>query len=188
MLALFDWFLVLLYIIFIMIDYEKLISGFKRMVPPRFRDVLFGIFDDVKDSMNHYFRGQALIAFSVGILFSIGFLIIGLPLGVVLGLFIGLLNMVPYLQLVSLPVTTLLCIVCSVQEGIQFWPLWWSAMAVYVIVQAIQDLFLTPKVMGKAMGMNPAIILLSLSVWGLAVRHHRHDYSAAAHHTANLIL
>ena len=39
-------------------------------------------------------------------------------------------------------------------------------MAVYIIVQCIQDLFLTPKIMGKAMGLNPAIILLSLSVWG----------------------
>ena len=39
-------------------------------------------------------------------------------------------------------------------------------MAVYIIVQAIQDLILTPKIMGKAMGLNPAIILLSLSVWG----------------------
>ena len=39
-------------------------------------------------------------------------------------------------------------------------------MAVYIIVQCIQDLVLTPKIMGKAMGLNPAIILLSLSVWG----------------------
>jgi predicted PurR-regulated permease PerM len=39
-------------------------------------------------------------------------------------------------------------------------------MAVYVIVQVIQDFVLTPKIMGKAMGLNPAIILLSISVWG----------------------
>ena len=39
-------------------------------------------------------------------------------------------------------------------------------MAVYLIVQSIQDLVLTPKIMGNAMGLNPAIILLSLSIWG----------------------
>ena len=44
--------------------------------------------------------------------------------------------------------------------------IFWECMAVYIIVQCIQDLFLTPKIMGKAMGLNPAIILLSLSVWG----------------------
>lgn len=161
-----DVFLILLYVIFIMIDYEKLIRGFRHVVPPRYKQLVFTVFDDVKDSMNHYFRGQAFIAFIVGVLFSVGFLIVGLPLAVVLGLFIGLLNMVPYLQLISLPVTTMLCIVCSVQEGMAFWPLWWACMGVYVVVQCIQDLFLTPKVMGKAMGLNPAIILLSLSVWG----------------------
>ncbi len=166
LLGIFNWFLVLLYLVFIMLDYEKLLDGFKHMVPPRYRRQTFKIGSDVKRSMNHYFRGQALVAFCVGVLFSIGFLIVGLPLAVVLGLFIGLLNMVPYLQLISLPVTTVLCLVYSMQGGVEFWPVWWQCMAVYIVVQCIQDLLLTPKIMGKAMGLNPAIILLSLSVWG----------------------
>ena len=162
----FSWFIVLLYIVFIMLDYERLLKGFRRMVPPKYRDTTFRIFNDVKDSMNHYFRGQALVAFIVGILFCIGFSIIGLPLAIALGLFIGVLNMVPYLQLISLVPSTILCMVCSVDSNVEFWHIWWSTMAVYIIVQCIQDLFLTPKIMGKAMGLNPAIILLSLSVWG----------------------
>lgn len=165
-LELFSWFLVILYVVFIMLDYERLLAGFKRMVPPKYRKATFRIADDVKNSMNHYFRGQALVAFIVGILFCIGFLIIGLPLAVVLALFIGLLNMVPYLQLISLIPTTIICLVYSVGIGASFWSVWLSAMAVYIVVQCIQDLFLTPKIMGKAMGLNPAIILLSLSVWG----------------------
>lgn len=165
-LKVFGWMLVFLYVVFIMLDYDRLNAGFRAMVPPRMRHSVFLIGRDIKESMNHYFRGQALVAFCVGVLFSIGFLIIGLPLAVVLGLFIGLLNMVPYLQLVSIPVTALLCLVYSVDSGQGFWLVFWEAMAVYLIVQAIQDLFLTPKIMGKAMGLNPAIILLSLSVWG----------------------
>ena len=93
-------------------------------------------------------------------------MIIGMPLALVLGMFIGLLNMVPYLQLISIIPTTLLCLVCSVDSGVDFWVIFWECMAVYIVVQAIQDLILTPKIMGKAMGLNPAIILLSLSVWG----------------------
>ena len=116
--------------------------------------------------MNQYFRGQSLVAFTVGILFSIGFLIIGLPLAVVLGLFIGLLNMVPYLQLISFLPATLLCLVYSVDTGCDFWIILSECIAVYCIVQVIQDLFLVPKIMGKTMGLNPAIILLSLSIWG----------------------
>lgn len=160
------WFIVVLYIVFIMLDYEKLMRGFKRMVPPKYRRIVFSIGHDVKTSMNLYFRGQSLVALCVGILFSIGFLIIDLPLAVVLGLFIGLLNLVPYLQLISLVPTTLLCIVYSVDTGCDFWVIWWQCMAVYAIVQVIQDLFIVPKIMGKTMGLNPAIILLSLSVWG----------------------
>lgn len=163
---LFNWFIVLLYVVFIMLDYEKLIHGIKRMVPPKYRNTTFGILRDVKRSMNHYFRGQALVALIVGICFSIGFLIVGIPLAVVLGLFIGLLNMVPYLQLISLIPTTLLCLVYTANSDLNFWEVWWSCMAVYIVVQCFQDLFLTPKIMGKAMGLNPAIILLSLSVWG----------------------
>lgn len=165
-LGIFSWFIVLLYVVFIMLDYEKLVSGFKRLVPPRYRSTVFSVFNDVKSSMNHYFRGQALIATIVGVLFAIGFLIVGLPMAVVLGLFIGLLNMVPYLQLISLIPTTILCLICAVDSGTGFWTLWWECMAVYIVVQCIQDLYLTPKILGKAMGLNPAIILLSLSVWG----------------------
>ncbi len=165
-LGIFNWFVVLLYVVFIMLDYERLLKGFKRMVPPKYRTTAYRIANDIKTSMNHYFRGQALVASLVGIMFCIGFSIIGLPMAIVLGLFIGLLNMVPYLQLISLVPTTLLCLVVSVDGNTDFWHIWWAAMAVYVIVQCIQDLVLTPKIMGKAMGLNPAIILLSLSVWG----------------------
>ncbi len=162
----FNWLLVLLYVVFIMLDYERLGRSIRALVPAQYRRLVFGIARDLKDSMNHYFRGQALVAFCVGILFSIGFLIMGLPLAVILGLFIGLLNLVPYLQLISIPITVLLCIVYSMQTGMGFWIYFGEAMLVYIVVQAIQDLFLTPKIMGKVMGLNPAIILLSLSIWG----------------------
>lgn len=161
-----SWLVVILYLIFIMIDYERLMLSFKQLVPYHSRHRVFHVLDDVKTAMNRYFRGQFLIASLVGVLFSIGFLIIDLPMAVVQGMIIGALNMVPYLQLISIPVTVLLCFVATVSDGADFWMLFWSAMAVYCIVQCIQDLLLTPKIMGKAMGLNPAIILLSLSVWG----------------------
>ena len=161
-----SWLIVLLYLIFIMLDYERLTLSFRQLVPFSHRQRVFKILDDIKYSMNRYFRGQFLISMLVGILFSIGFVIIGLPMGVLFGLFIGMLNMVPYLQLVSLPICFLLCLAATVSGGVPFWPLLWESLAVYLIVQLIQDMLLTPKIMGKTMGLNPAIILLSLSVWG----------------------
>lgn len=164
--GIFSWFIVVLYVVFIMLDYDRLSNLFRHMVPPKYRTTVFAIGNDIKRSMNHYFRGQALIAFLVGIMFSIGFLIVGLPMAVVLGLFIGLLNMVPYLQLISIVPTALLCLVYAAGGGGDFWTIFFECIAVYCIVQAIQDLILTPKIMGKAMGLNPALILLSLSIWG----------------------
>ena len=124
------------------------------------------IVNDVKEGMNRYFRGQALVAFLVGILFSVGFLIIDFPLAIGFGLFIGLLNMVPYLQLVALVPTVLLSLLKAADTGENFWWILACALIVFCIVQVIQDGFIVPKVMGKITGLNPAIILLSLSIWG----------------------
>ncbi len=164
--SVFGWFIVLLYVVFIMLDYDHLIVGFRKLVPQKYQAPVFAIGNDIKDGMNHYFRGQALVALLVGVLFSIGFLIIDMPLAIVLGMFIGLLNLVPYLQLISLLPTTLLCLVYAANSDVNFWYIWWLCMLVYAVVQCIQDLYLVPKIMGKAMGLNPAIILLSLSIWG----------------------
>ncbi len=166
LLGLLNWVMVILYVIFLMIDYDRLERGLHWVVPPKYRRSVFHVARDVKRSMNHYFRGQTLIALIVGILFSIGFSIVGVPLAIPLGLLIGLMNMVPYLQLASFPLTAFLCLVYSVGGGGDFWSIFGQAFLVYCVVQIIQDLFLTPKIMGKAMGLNPAIILFSLSVWG----------------------
>jgi len=160
------WLIVFLYVIFIMLDYDKLMNGFRLMVPPRARPVAYKIGRDIKDSMNHYFRGQALIACVVAVIYCVGFLLCGLPLAVILGLGTAVLFMIPYCQYLSIIPVTLLCLVESAGEGGAFWTKWWECMAVFAVVQIVADLILTPKVMGKAMGLNPAIILLSLSIWG----------------------
>ena len=116
--------------------------------------------------MNKYFRGQGVVAFCVGVLFSIGFLIIDFPMAIGLGMFIGLLNMVPYLQLIGFIPAILLAIVKAADTGQNFWFIMLMVVIVFGVVQLIQDTFLTPKIMGKVMGLNAAIILLSLSIWG----------------------
>lgn len=162
----FTVFLILLYVIFILLDYESISEGWTHLVPTKYRSFVVGLLNDVKEGMNRYFRGQAFVALCVGILFSIGFLIIDFPLAIGLGLFIGALNMVPYLQVIGFIPTIMLAILKAADTGGNFWIIIASATAVFVIVQIIQDGFIVPRVMGKITGLNPAIILLSLSVWG----------------------
>ena len=164
--SIFAAFIVLLYTFFILLDYETIANGWVGLVPAKYREMTVRIVNDVKDGMNRYFRGQALVAFLVGVLFSIGFLIIDFPLAVGFGLFIGLLNMVPYLQLLALAPTVLLALLKAADTGESFWWILACALLVFCVVQVIQDGFIVPKVMGKITGLNPAIILLSLSVWG----------------------
>ena len=161
-----DVMMVLLYLLFFLLDYEKVNKNWLQVVPKAHRAVANHIASDIKREMNAYFRGQALVAFLVGVLFSIGFLIIDFPMAIGLGLFIGLLNMVPYAQTLGFIPTILLALLKSNDTGQNFWFILLMAVVVFCVVQAIQDLFLVPKIMGKAMGLKPAIILLALSVWG----------------------
>lgn len=166
LLSVVGWLIVFLYVIFIMLDYERLMRGFRLLVPPRFRTVAYKIGNDIKDSMNHYFRGQALIACFVAVIYCVGFSLCDLPLAIVLGLGTAVLFMIPYCQYLSIIPVTLLCMVDAADNNVDFWTKWWECMSVFVVVQIVADLILTPKIMGKAMGLNPAIILLSLSIWG----------------------
>lgn len=164
--GIFTSFVILLYTFFILLDYESIASGWIKLIPIKHRDKVNRIVNDVKEGMNRYFRGQSLVAFLVGILFSIGFLIIDFPLAVGFGLFIGLLNLIPYLQLVAFIPTILLALLKAADTGENFWWILIGALIVFAIVQLIQDGYIVPKVMGKITGLNPAVILLSLSVWG----------------------
>lgn len=156
----------LLYMFFILLDYEYLTEHWIKIFPAKDRPFWQSLMHDVKIAMNNYVRGQGLVALTMGILFCIGFTIIGFPLAIGLGILIGIMDLVPYLHTFALIPTAILALMKAAETGQNFWIVFGSAVAVFCIVQVIIDFIVTPKVMGKAMGLNPAILLLSLSVWG----------------------
>jgi len=158
--------IILLYVVFILLDYESIAEGWIHLLPEKYRYFTTTLVQDVQKGMNKYFRGQALIAFCVGVLFCIGFLIIDFPLAIGLGVFIGVLTLVPYLKIIGFIPTIALAILKAADTGGNFWIILASAFAVFAIIQTIEDTIIVPKVMGKITGLNPAIILLSLSIWG----------------------
>ena len=159
-------FLGLMYLIFLMIGFPKIRANWSSYVPERYRDKARILVHDVDRNMNAYFRGQGLVALLVGILFALGFCLIGMPMGIAMGLIIGVLNLVPYMQVLGIPPCILLCLVQSAQTGRPVWLTLLCMALVFVVVQTLQDMVLTPKIMGKLTGMGPAAILLSLSIWG----------------------
>lgn len=158
--------LIFMYLVFIMLDMPKLRQGVKNLFPKRYKDDASEFAQEMDRFMGNYFRAQSFVALSVGILYAIGFGAIGLPMGVAFGLFSGALNMIPYLQLTTIPLALLLAVVYALEKGMPFWEVAVIVLGIYLVVQLIQDLFLVPKIVGSSMNLPPVGILLSLSIWG----------------------
>jgi predicted PurR-regulated permease PerM len=159
-------FIIVLYVIFMLLDYEHLVGQWRMMMPASWHGPVMGFLEEFNQNMQRYFRGQALIAALVGMLFCLGFWLIGLPLAILMGLFAGLLNMVPYLQILAVLPTVVLAVVMAVETGRSIWLCLLLLLSVFALVQLIQESLLIPRIMGKVTGLSPALILLSLSIWG----------------------
>lgn len=156
----------ILYMFFLMMDYDRYTKIWIDWIPEKHKAFARMFFNDVERYVGGYFRGQFFIAISNCVMFSVGFTIVGFPMPLALGCFIGLVSFVPYLQVIGLIPATLLALLRAVDTGSNFWLLIGSVLLVYIVVQVIQDVLVTPKIMGRIMGLSPAIILLSLSIGG----------------------
>ena len=156
----------LLYMFFILLDYETLTANWVRIFPKKNRPFWTALMKDVERELNNYIRGQGMVSLCMGIMFCIGFTIIGFPMAIGLGILIGIMNLVPYLHTFALIPTAFLAMLKAADTGQNFWVVFGLAVLVFCVVQVITDMVVTPKIMGKAMGLNPAILLLSLSIWG----------------------
>lgn len=159
-------FFFVLYMFFIMNDFHTLSQEWINLVPKKYRLFAKQMVHDLAQGMDTYFRRQALISLIVGILFSIGFAILGLPMSVAMGMLVGLLNMIPYMHTLGIIPPIIVALVQSSQGGTGFWMMVIWIIVVFCVIQVILDGFLTPKIMGQATGLRPAVILLSLTVWG----------------------
>lgn len=157
---------IFMYLVFIMLDMPKLRSAVLSLFPRRLKAEASSFAAETDRFMGTYFRAQSLVALIVGILYAIGFGVMGLPMGVAFGLFSGALNMIPYMQLTTIPLALLLAVVYTLNTGMPFWEVVLIIAAIYLAVQVFQDFFLVPHIVGKSMNLPPVGILLSLSVWG----------------------
>lgn len=180
-------FITLLYMFFILLDYEYLTNSWIKIFPKHNRPFWQELAVDVERELNNYIRGQGLVALCMGIMFCIGFTIIDFPMAIGLGILIGILDLVPYLHTFALIPTAFLALMKAADTGQNFWVIFGLAVLIFIIVQVITDMVVTPKIMGKAMGLNPAILLLSLHL-GSPARFHRTHHRPAPHYTHHRLL
>lgn len=156
----------LLYMFFILMDYEYLTANWIRIFPPKVRPFWNELMNDVERELNKYIRGQSAVAACMGVMFCVGFSLLDFPMAIGLGILIGIMDLVPYLHTFALIPTAFLAMLKAADTGQNFWVIFGLAVGLFAVVQIITDMIVTPKIMGKAMGLNPAVLLLSLSVWG----------------------
>lgn len=156
----------LLYMFFILLDYEYLTTNWIKIFPKKNRPFWQELMKDVERELNNYIRGQSSVALCMGIMFCIGFSIMDFPMAIGLGILIGIMDLVPYLHTFALIPTAFLAMLKAADTGQNFWYVFGLAVGLFILVQIITETIVIPKIMGKAMGLNPAILLLSLSVWG----------------------
>jgi predicted PurR-regulated permease PerM len=167
--TLLGWVVAPIYFAFFLMAETPNVGNLERFLPflkPETRKDLLYLFDEFLNIIVAFFRGQLIIAFLQGLLFAIGFTIVGLKYGFVIGLTLGFLNIVPYLGNIIGLGTALPLAFFQDGGGIVRVLL---VLLVFAAVQMIEGYFLTPKIMGDRTGLHPVVIIVAIFFWGTAL-------------------
>jgi predicted PurR-regulated permease PerM len=167
--TLFSWAVLPVYLVFFLLARERKLTGLGNhlpfLKPDTRKDVVF-LATEFVNIIVVFFRGQLLIALLQGVLFALGFALVGLKFGLVLGLLLGFLNIIPYLGSI-LGLGIALPLAYFQQDGGLF--TLGGVLAVFTLVQVIEGYVLTPRIMGDRTGLHPMAIIVAVFFWGSAL-------------------
>ncbi len=125
-----------------------------------FKDELVFVLKSINDYLITFFRGQVIVALCNGILYTIGFFMVGLPYAFLLGVLATVLTMIPFLGAITTCVLAL--VIAFVQFSDWLHPL--LVLAVFAVVQTLEGLVISPKIMGDRVGLHPLTIIIAVMV------------------------
>jgi predicted PurR-regulated permease PerM len=125
-----------------------------------FKDELIFVIKAINEHLITFFRGQVLVAICDGICYTIGFLLIGLPYAVLLGVMATVLTMIPFLGAIATCAAAL--VIAFVQFGDWQHPV--LVLAVFAVVQSLEGFVIQPKIMGDRTGLHPLTIIIAVMV------------------------
>ena len=137
-----------------------------NFLPDDRRDDLIFLIKQFSDILTSFFRGQIIIGLLLGLVLAVGFGLVGLKFGIILGFILGLLNIIPYLG-TMIGILTVLPL-AYLQDGGGL-PLIGLCAVVFIIGQLLTDYVFTPRIMGDKTGMGPMLIIFSIFFWGVAL-------------------
>jgi len=167
--AIFTWAMVPVYFAFFLSTEPAKQQSLDDMLPflkPETRRNVVFLLREFVSILVAFFRGQLIIAFLQGMLYAVGFSVVGLRYGFALGLALGFLNVIPYLGAIIGVVVTLP--LAFFQEGGGMGTLV-AVLVAMVLVSLIESYYLTPKIMGDRTGLHPMVIIVSIFFWGSAL-------------------
>jgi predicted PurR-regulated permease PerM len=162
--------LVVIYFFLFSWHFNKGLATLGAYVPKSRKQRIFAIVSRMDDAVADFFRGRLVIAIAVGIMLSVGWFLSGVPYWFFLGMLTGILNIVPYLAIVTWPVAVLLKYVDTISNGdaastgllaILIWP-----SVVYIVVQFFEGWILTPWIQSGQTDMSAATVLIVVFIGG----------------------
>ena len=160
--SLLDLLLIPFFVFYLLSDYLKMKARIERWIPLRFRTTGRGLLNQINYVLSAYVRNQVVIAFVMGLLYSVGFATLRVPLALTIGMISGFLNFVPYLGTLT---GLVLAVSFTALDGAGPARLI-GVLAVFVIVQSVEGYYLTPKLLGESLNLHPLVVLLGLVIGG----------------------
>ncbi len=151
-----------LFIFYFLRDYRKITSWFNNLVPLRHREKVLGILGEVDDVLAGFLRGQMIIISTLAVVYSVVLSLLQVPAAITIGITAGLFNIVPYLGTAT---GLLLSCLFLLLEGAA-WTSYLIVAVVFVGVATTDGLFMTPRILGKKLGLAPVMVILAILAFG----------------------
>lgn len=147
---------------YLLMDWPRLLNRIDGLVPPRLRDSVRSFMRESDEMLGQYLRGQLLVMVILAVFYSVGLALFGFDLAVPVGVFTGLAVFIPYL---GYGLGMLLALIAGVLQFAS----WYGVVAVAVVYglgQVIESFFLTPRLVGERIGINPLTVIFALLAFG----------------------
>lgn len=151
-----------LYLYYFLKDMPKIHAGIIEVVPERHRPVLLAKAGEIREILSGFVRGQLTVCAVLAVLYSIGLLVIGIDLAVVIGTLSGILFIIPYLGTMFGIVFSMTMAVLKFHDILH--PL--LCLGWFALVQALEGAVITPKIVGDRVGLHPVVTIIALLVAG----------------------
>jgi len=154
--------LVPLFTFYFLKDYPRIVAWFKDLVPPRHRDRVQQLTREVDEVLAGFIRGQLTVVSILAVVYSAALVVLGVPAAITIGVVTGLFNLVPYLGIAT---GLLLSSLFLLLEGAP-WTSFLMVGGLFAVVSVADGLVLTPKVLGKRLGLAPVVVILAILAFG----------------------